>query len=215
MVIHGNGKKAVLFKGIDDVDYLLADQATSSSETTTVGKSSFLNDMGLMVGKVQILPGGTTADVAAGDILIAGRDLEGNGQIDTLTLTANQSSVEEGSIVFQYITSIVFHQQDGAGATFDVGLMGVLDITLRSTNGRLVESRISFGSAPSTSELFVCTHEYTADSAFDAELHSDNVQSVDIVRKIGIDADGLEGFKFHWTWTNTDNRSWGLVVVFD
>lgn len=98
--------------------YILDDQATSASATTTV-TSLTQPDVARVV---TITPGGTTADVPADDIVVSGTDWFGDSISETFTLSANQSTIESGTKAFASITSIVFPIQDGAGATYDVGI---------------------------------------------------------------------------------------------
>lgn len=101
-----------------DADLILNDQATSDSVTTTV--TTFLAQPDF-ARNIVITPGGTTADVPAGDITVTGTNIRGETITETFTLTANQSSASTGSKAFKTVTSVVFPVQDGAAATYDVG----------------------------------------------------------------------------------------------
>lgn len=93
-------------------------QATSASVVTTVTTFSAQPDF---ARNIVITPGGTTADVPAGDITVTGTDIRGATISETFTLTANQSSASTGSKAFATVTSIVYPIQDGAAATYSVG----------------------------------------------------------------------------------------------
>jgi hypothetical protein len=108
-----------------DVDRVLNDQATSASVTTTV--STFLAQPDVP-RNITITPGGTTADVPAGDIVISGTNFYGKAITESITLTANQSTIASGLKAFKTVTSVVFPIQDGAGATYDVGVGDVLGL---------------------------------------------------------------------------------------
>lgn len=213
MFVRGNdGVNAIMFEGTNDPDYLLDAQATSSSATTVVSKSSLLNDMDPMIGRLVVTPGGTTADVAAGDVVVVGADLEGNAQSESFTFTENQSTAEVGALTFGDVTSITFHQQDGAAATFDVGLLPILDIVLSLERVQLLETWVTFESAVTEVESFVAAIEYAASSIHDVQLSSDTVNTLTFLRKADLNIQGLAGFQYHWTWTDTDDLDWGFVA---
>ncbi|KKN24888.1 hypothetical protein LCGC14_0890380 [marine sediment metagenome] len=216
MILHGpKSKTAILYKGINDADYFLNDQATSATLITEVFKASFLASLDPMIGKVVVTPGGTTLDVPAGDITVEGEDLEGNAITDTLTLTANQATAEEGVLVFRRVNKIAFPVQDGAAATYDFGLIPDMDILIGFENHRLVETRATFGANPTTVENLVATMEYPGDTVHNFILSTDAVNAVPEVRKTAINVDGLPGFKLHWVWADTDDVAWGFVAVLD
>lgn len=109
-----------------DVDYVLNDtNPTSTTATTTV--SSFLNQPDVCRA-LSITPGGTTADVPAGDITINGTNYWNDSISEAFTLAANQTTIAHGTKAFCSVTSIVFPAQDGADATYDVGVNDVLGL---------------------------------------------------------------------------------------
>lgn len=110
---------------IADDNRILDDQATSASVITTV--TSFLAQPDVC-RTLSITPGGTTADVPAGDITVAGTNALGSSITEAFTLTANQTTVASGSKAFCSVSSIVFPIQDGAGATYDVGVLDALGL---------------------------------------------------------------------------------------
>lgn len=111
---------------LGDADQLLATQATSDSVTTTV--TTFLAQPDVC-RNLEILPGGTTADVPAGDITVTGTNCRDEAITETFTLTANQATADVGIKAFKTVTSIVFPIQDGAAATYDVGTGEKLGLT--------------------------------------------------------------------------------------
>lgn len=102
-----------------DADYYKAALATSASVATTV--TTFLATTPDFARNVTILPGGTTADVAAGDYVITGTNVWGEVITETITIAANASTSQVGNKAFATITSVVLPIQDGAAATFDIG----------------------------------------------------------------------------------------------
>ena len=99
-------------------DLLLDDQATDSASITTA--STFAASLDF-ARNVTVTPGGTTADVKAGDVTITGIDIRGNTITETIAIIANQSTTSTGSVAFATIVSVSFIAQDDDGATYDVG----------------------------------------------------------------------------------------------
>lgn len=118
-----------------DADGLLADQATSATAVTTV--TTFLNSQPVP-RKITVLPGGTTADVPAGDVTIVGTNVYGETVTTSVTFAANASTTQTTSEAL-ILTSITFPIQDGAGATYDVGWNDALGMPFPAS-AHLVES---------------------------------------------------------------------------
>lgn len=119
---------------VDD-DRILNDQATSNSVITTVS-SGFLAQPDF-ARKITVTPGGVTADVPAGDVTINGTNIRGEAISEALTFLANATGAQTTTKAFKTITSIVFPIQDGAGATYDVGVTDALGLD-RCMNGNEV-----------------------------------------------------------------------------
>ncbi len=110
---------------VADADRLLNDQATSDSTTTTA--TSFLAQPDVC-RTLSITPGGTTDDVPAGDVTVTGTNIHGDTISEAFTFAANASTVTNGTKAFCSVTSIVFPIQDGAAATYDVGVLDALGL---------------------------------------------------------------------------------------
>lgn len=108
-----------------DADRLLNDQETSDSVVTTV--TSFLAQPDF-ARKITITPGGTTADVPAGDVTITGTNIRGEAITDTITFLANATGAGSTTKAFKTVTEIEFPVQDGAAATYDVGVSDALGL---------------------------------------------------------------------------------------
>lgn len=102
-----------------DPDRLLTATATSDSVATTV--TSFLAQPDFP-RNITITPGGTTDDVAGDDVVVTGTNIRGETITENITMTENGSTLVAGSKAFATVTSIVFPVQDGAAATFIVGV---------------------------------------------------------------------------------------------
>jgi hypothetical protein len=109
-----------------DADRLLVDEATSASAITT--STTFVAQPDV-ARNIEVLPGGTTADVPAGDVTINGTDIEGNVISEAVTFAANATTKQVTAKAFKTVTSVVFPIQDGAGATYDVGIGDKLGLT--------------------------------------------------------------------------------------
>jgi hypothetical protein len=95
------------------------DGASSASAATV---SSFLAQPDVPRNLV-ITPGSTTADVAAGDVTVYGRNEKGSSISEAFTFTANQSTAVTGNKAFAKIDRIVFPGEDSPfGATWSVGV---------------------------------------------------------------------------------------------
>ena len=69
-----------------------------------------------------VTPGGTTADVAAGNVVVTGVDIQGNVITESFAFIADQSTAVTGNKAFKTITSIVIPAEDSPfGATWSVG----------------------------------------------------------------------------------------------
>lgn len=108
-----------------DADRLLNDQATSNSVITTV--TSFLAQPDF-ARKISVTPGGTTNDVPAGDVTITGTNIRDEVITDVCTFAANATTIQSTLKAFKTVTSIVFPIQDGADATYDVGVIDALGL---------------------------------------------------------------------------------------
>lgn len=225
MLIKGSENiSALIYTGTDDDDYLLADQATSATVVTTIDEQNgFLNPMDgndptdateTMIGKVVVTPGGVTADVPAGDVTVVGLDLEGVEQTDLITFLENASTAVEGAVVFQKVISVSFIVQDGAGATYDVGLIPDLDILVKLQKQRLLETRLKVAASVGETENLVATVENPDATIHNFTLSTDAMNGLTVLRNTGINVDGLEGFKFHWVWASAGDEDWGFVAVY-
>ena len=109
----------------DVADSILDGQATSNTVITTVTSFDAQPDV---ARKIIVTPGGTTTDVAAGNVVITGTNIRGEVITDSLAFLANATDPTISAKAFKTITSIVFPIQDGAAATFDVGTTDALGL---------------------------------------------------------------------------------------
>jgi hypothetical protein len=79
-----------------------------------------------------VQPGGTTGDVATMDITITGKNVEGKTISETFPFLANATGAQTGSLAFAQVDSVSIPAQDGANATFKVGIGAKLGIGMRN-----------------------------------------------------------------------------------
>lgn len=92
--------------------------ATSASVATTITPTSQPD----FARKISVTPGGTTADVAAGTYTLTGTDIKDNAITEDLTFSANDTLKQVSTKAFKTVTSLLAPIQDGAGATFSIGV---------------------------------------------------------------------------------------------
>lgn len=104
---------------VPDVDRLLTAVTTSSSATTE--STTFLAQPDV-ARNITVTPGGTTTDVPSGDVTITGTDINGEALSEAVTFAANASTVQATTKAFMTVSSVLFPIQDGASATYTVGV---------------------------------------------------------------------------------------------
>ena len=172
----------------------------SSSAATTITTGISNPDV---PRNLTVTPGGTTADVAAGDVVITGTNVEGKVITESFTFTANQSTAVVGNKAFKTVTSILVHQQDGAAATFTIGTGVKLGINMRNLSSMPIQ-------VMTISALGVEALEAASASAFSSSAVEDNTVTTTTA------PDGAVGFrvyvlnyKFHVNPTNS-NPDYGV-----
>jgi hypothetical protein len=100
-------------------------QATSASTTTVVSSFTLQPDF---ARKIRVTPGGTTADVPTGDVTIVGTNIRDEALTDTVTFAANDTGAQDTTKAFKTVTSVTFPIQDGASATYGIGVSDALGL---------------------------------------------------------------------------------------
>lgn len=104
--------------------------AVTGSGSVTVTQSAAVS---LDVARnLVVTPGGTTADVKAGDITVTGTNVEGKVISEAFTFLANATDPTVGSKAFKTVTGISIPAQDGGAATFAVTTGAKLGIGMRN-----------------------------------------------------------------------------------
>jgi hypothetical protein len=104
---------------------LKSGQATSSSATTVVTSFTAQPDFARVIS---ITPGGTTADVAAGNITVAGTNIRDEVISEDVAIAANASTAVTTTKAFKTVTSVTFPIQDGSGATYSIGITDAMGL---------------------------------------------------------------------------------------
>lgn len=107
-----------------DADGILDGQATSAAATVV---TEFLAQPPFP-RNLTILPGGTTADVAAGSVVVVGTNFADEVISESFAFLAKATEAVAGTAAFKKVTKITFPEQDGAAATFDVGWGDVIGL---------------------------------------------------------------------------------------
>jgi hypothetical protein len=101
-----------------DADAILDGRALAASAATV---TSFLAQPDV-ARNITVTTGGTTADVAAGNVVVTGLNADGQVISETLALTANLAGTVTGAKAFLRVTSVSVPVGDSPfGATIDVG----------------------------------------------------------------------------------------------
>lgn len=98
--------------------------ATSNSTTTTITPSAQPD----FARVITVTPGGTTADVAAGSYVVTGTNIRGEAMTETLTFLANATGAQTTTKAFKTVTNVLCPIQDGASATFSIGVGDALGL---------------------------------------------------------------------------------------
>ena len=119
-----------------DADRLKNDQASSNTVVTTI--TTFLAQPDFP-RNITITPGGTTGSVPAANVVVTGTNIRGEVISENILLTENGSSLVSGAKAFKTVTSIVLPIQDGAGATYDIGVGDVLGLDRKMSEAAVVD----------------------------------------------------------------------------
>ena len=160
-----------------DDNRILDDQATSDTVITTV--TSFLAQPDV-ARVVSVTPGGTTADVPAGSVVVSGTNLFGSSISENITLTANQSLIQHGTTAFLTVTSVVFPIQDGTNSTYDVGVSNTLGVKRCMDNaGSYLKSNFD-GVHDSTRGTVIADSSLVEKNTFESNGTLDGVKDIEL-----------------------------------
>ena len=124
---------------IADADALLDGQATAADAVTVADE--FLAQPPF-ARSITILPGGTTTDVAAGNITVDGTNINDEVITEDVAILANATTAVETVKAFKTVTKVTFPIQDGAGAVYDVGFGDKLCLPIMSAYNIVLEAML-------------------------------------------------------------------------
>jgi hypothetical protein len=87
-----------------------------------------------------ITPGDTTTDVKAGDVIVAGTNMNDELISEAFTFLDNATGAVTGSKAFKTVTSITIPAQDGTGATFATSFGDKLGLPFKLSENGLLHS---------------------------------------------------------------------------
>lgn len=84
-----------------------------------------------------VTAGGTAADIAAGNVTVTGTNVEGKVITEDFAITVDTAATITGNKAFKTVTSVLIPQQDGAAATYAIGVGNKIGLNhrLASTAG--------------------------------------------------------------------------------
>ncbi len=230
MAIKPREKISLSGSGIEDPNAFLTSFATSDSVVTT--KTTLLLD-GIAPDDpgniVTITPGGTTADVKAGDIIVVGTVREFFSEDETLfvdvettelvAILDNASTKVFTTRPFKTVTSITIPIQDGASATYEVGIgeeVAAVILIPEGTRRELWDVSLTMAVKPTTSEDFTVTLDAAAGATYDHPLYTADLDTLDVASVNnhfdgGIYLESLDRLFLHFL--NTEGEAWASQVT--
>lgn len=112
--------------------------ATSASVATLITASAAID----YARKVSVTPGGTTADVAAGSYVVSGYNIRDEAITDTLTFSANDTVKQVTTKAFKGTVTVLVPVQDGAAATFSIGVEDAMGLDRCMSEAAVVDAYI-------------------------------------------------------------------------
>lgn len=96
-------------------------ECTTGEEAEDLVITKFLKQPDWPRNIVVVVAATTAGDIAAGDIVVAGKNFAGEDITETHTVTADTAGTFTGTIAFKEVTSVTVPVQDGDSVTVDVG----------------------------------------------------------------------------------------------
>lgn len=129
---------------------------------------------------ILVQPGGSTTDVAAGNVVVTGKDYHGNAISDTIAVTANQATMSTGTYAFASVSSIVFPAEDAPyAATWQIGLGNKLGLS-RCMDGDSVLGVVFGGTWETTRPTVVADADEIEKNTIDLNSDLDGSSDVEI-----------------------------------
>ena len=110
---------------------------------------------------VTVKAGGTSADIAAGNVTVYGVDMAGDEISEDFAITENTAGTTTGNKAFAAVTKIVIPQQDGGGATFKIGFGDKLGLPFKLAGGVVIDA-VFDGTVESTKPTLATSADYVS-----------------------------------------------------
>ncbi len=120
-----------------DADLLIDGEATVDDDDTVIEEFLAQPDF---PRNITLTTGGTTTDVAAGNVVVEGTNIRDEVISETLAVTENQNGATTGNKAFKTVTKITIPAQDGAGATYDFGIGVKLGLERLMTEASVIDA---------------------------------------------------------------------------
>ena len=133
---------------------------------------------------VVVVAATTAANIAAGKVVIAGKDMNGDPISEDFTVTADTAATLTGNKAFVEITGITIPVQDGTSVTFDVGWGDKLGLPIKLANGVHHIATFLGASAEGTAPTFATSGTAVSGNTIDlnSALNGNAVETLFIVR---------------------------------
>jgi len=133
---------------------------------------------------VVVVAATTTGNVAAGKVVIAGKDINGDAISEEFTVTGDKGETITGSKAFAQIASITIPVQDGESVTFDVGWGDKLGLPIKLANGVHHIATYLDATAEATAPTFATSGTAASGNTVDlnSNLNGKAVETLFIVR---------------------------------
>lgn len=133
---------------------------------------------------VVVVAATTAGNIAAGKVVVAGKDVNGEAISEDFTVTGDKGETLTGSKAFAQITSITIPVQDGESVTFDVGWGDKLGLPIKLANGVHHIATYLGSSAEATAPAFATSGTAVSGNTIDlnSALNGSVVETLFIVR---------------------------------
>lgn len=139
------GKRNIVSISLNKFDLKTPKTASTTAVSAAItGSASAVVSQGLSVKldvprSITVTAGGTAASITASAITVTGKNSEGKVITETFTPTADTAGTITGSKVFAEVTGVSIPVQDGAGATYSIGLGANFGIGSRNVSATQVK----------------------------------------------------------------------------
>lgn len=191
-----NGKKNIMSVSFFSQDLTKPDPASTTKIASTGAASGSGTQSKTIVGQpdvprnITVTVGGTAGDIAAGNVVITGKNVEGKTITENIAITVDTAGTYVGTKAFASVTSAVIPQQDGAGATYAIGQGNVIGTNHRALSTTAVKLyKKTSGGAESLVDATAST--------FSASAVEDNTVTLD-VNPTGTNMYRVYGYFVNW-----------------